>query len=79
MDNDGPFNGVPIADSGDVARAAAKLPWLVLACLQTIQAHCVCILDEEPNQKVRDLTGCISQNVLQLAQTLELLSGRPKS
>lgn len=68
--NDGPFNGIPLADSGEVSRAAASLPWLVLCAIQTIQAHCVCIVDEKPDEKVCDLAGCISQNILEVAEIL---------
>lgn len=68
--NDGPFNGIPLADSHEISRIISVLPWSVLGQLQTIQAHCVCILDEAPNEKVRDLTGCISQCVLELSKVL---------
>lgn len=69
--DDGPFNGIPLADSDEIVRTVSPLPWTALSCLQTIQAHCKAIIDEEPERHVADIVGCISQNVLELAKFLK--------
>lgn len=58
---------IALADSGEISRLSDNLPWEILRSLVTIQAHCVCIMDQEPNDAVKDLVGCISQNVRDLA------------
>lgn len=61
---------IPLTDSAELSRTLASQPWGVIKAIQTIQAHCVCIVDENPSERVLDLVGCISINCKELADAL---------
>lgn len=67
MSNEG---AIPLVDSNELSRKIASQPWPIIKAIQTIQAHCVCIADEGPTEKVRDLAACISINCMEIADAL---------
>lgn len=64
---------VPLADHADIGRKVLNQPWAVQSAIVTIAAHCTVIKDkcEDGNlADASDLAGCISQDLLELANFL---------
>lgn len=61
---------VPLADHNEIGRKVLGLPWAIQSAVVTIAAHCTVIKDKCPPSDVSDLVGCISQDLLELANAL---------
>ena len=61
---------VPLADHDEIGRKVLRQPWSVQSAIVTIAAHCRVLVDKHPTGDVADLAGCISQDLMELADAL---------
>lgn len=61
---------VPLANHDEIGRKVIGQPWAIQSAIVTIAAHCTVIKDKSPAGDVSDLAGCISQDLLELANAL---------
>lgn len=66
---------VPLADHDEIGRKVINQPWEIQKAIVTIAAHCLVLKDNDRQNNVSDLAGCISQCCLDLANALSPVPG----